>query len=100
MSERELAGVKVGDVIVCVSIVGEICGRLKEIKESSVVLESGRLFIPGRDSSSGGFSPSVGMIVKPLMDVVEVQLGGVVSVCPCHPEIEAAWIEYTTGIIV
>ena len=97
---NEIAGVKVGDVIVASSVLGEICGRLKEIKERSIIVESGRLFVPSGDGANGGFCPSVAMLSKPELDIVELQLAMVLSVTPVHPQIEKGWVEYTSGIIV
>ena len=100
MSKKELVSVEVGDIVVCLTMLGEICGRLKEIKESSVVLTSGRLFVPAAEGGQGGFAPSIGMTVQQEMDLVELQLGLVLSVCPAHEAIAAGWTEITSSIIV
>ena len=101
MSKKELVSVQVGDIVVCLTMLGEICGRLKEIKEGSVVLTSGRLFVPSAEGGQGGgFAPSIGMTVQQEMDLVELQLGLVLSVCPAHEAIAAGWTEITSSIIV
>jgi hypothetical protein len=97
---NEVAGIKVGDVCVAITLVGEIAGRLKEVKDGSVVFADARLFIPSANDQSGGFSSGVSMTGKVNLDLMEINLSSVVAVIPAHPDIEKGWMEMTSGIIV
>jgi hypothetical protein len=89
-----------GEVVVVVSLVGEIVARLKEVKDGSVVLTSPRLFVPAQENNSGGLAPGISMSGKQDLDEAEILFGGVVSVIPAHEQISSAWVEATSGIII
>jgi hypothetical protein len=91
--------VKTGEVVTLVTMMGEVVGRLKQEMDSGYVLESPRLFVPGQDGQ-GGFAPGLSMTGKQDLKEAHLSKHVVLTCIPSHPEIEAGWIEVTSGLIV
>jgi hypothetical protein len=88
-----------GEVVTLVTMMGEVVGRLKEETTSGYVLDSPRLFVPGSEGK-GGFAPGLSMTGKQDLNEAELNKSVVLCIIPSHPEIEAGWIEVTSGLIV
>ena len=91
---------KNGDVVVIVSMMGEIVGRLTGEDDLTVTVSNPRLFVPAREGSAGGFAPGVCMTGKQDLDGVTVNRAVILCVVPCHHDIEAGWVEATSGIVL
>ena len=91
---------KKGEVVSVVSMMGEVVGRLVEETDLSVTLSNPRLFVPAREGSAGGFAPGVCMTGKQDLDGVTVNRAVILCVVPCHHDIEAGWVEATSGIVL
>lgn len=90
---------KNGEVVTLVTMLGEVVGRLKEETDTGYVVESPRLFVPGQDGK-GGFAPGLSMTGKQDLSEALINKHVVLSVIPSHSEIEAGWIEVTSGLII
>jgi hypothetical protein len=91
---------KKGDVVTLVTMMGEVVGRLKEENDSGYVVGSPRLFVPAPDSSAGGFAPGLSMTGKQDLSEAEINKSVVLTVIPTHHDVEAGWLQATTGIVV
>ena len=89
-----------GDVVTVVTMMGEVVGRLKEETSTGYVIESPRLFVPAPDSSAGGFAPGLSMTGKQDLSDATVNKSVVLTVIPTHHDVEAGWIQATSGIVV
>ena len=89
-----------GEVVTLVTMMGEVVGRLKEETEHGYVVDSPRLFVPAPDSSAGGFAPGLSMTGKQNTDQAVINKTVTMTVVPTHHDVEAGWIEITSGIIV
>ena len=89
-----------GEVVTIVSMMGEVVGRLKEETDNAYVVESPRLFVPAPDSSAGGFAPGLSMTGKQNINQASINKAVVLTVLPTHHDVEAGWLQATTGIVV
>ena len=78
----------------------EIVGRVKEETETTVTLESPRMFVPSQqEGGNPGFAPGVSMTGISQPSELEFNKSGVLTLTVPHPEIENAWRQATSGII-
>ena len=91
---------KKGDVVTIVSMMGEVVGRLVEETDLSVTVSNPRLFVPAREGSAGGFAPGVCMTGQQDLEKVSINQTVVLCVVPSHTDIEAGWVEATSGIVL
>ena len=90
----------VGNVVTCVTMLGEIVGRVKEETDTSVTLSSPRLFVPAQDGQEGGFSPGISMTGRINLDEAVLSKHVLLTVVPCHEQVEQGWQQATSGIIL
>ena len=88
-----------GEVVSIVTMMGEIVGRLKEETSTGYVVESPRLFVPG-DQNQGGFAPGVSMTGKQEPNESTINKAVVLTVVQTHPDVEAGWVQATSGIVL
>lgn len=89
-----------GEVRVLVTMMGEICGRVVDETDTSVTLESPRLFVPGQDASGGGFAPGVSMTGATELKEGTFNKSVILTIVPAHEGIEKGWIEMVSGIVL
>jgi hypothetical protein len=99
MEERKDMSMQ-NQVVTVVSMMGELCGRIKDETDTTVTLESPRLFVPGQDASGGGFAPGVSMTGAQDLKTATINKSVILTVIPAHESIVKGWVEYTSGIIV
>jgi len=87
-------------IVTVVTMMGEVVGRVKSEDDTTITLESPRLFVPGQDASGGGFAPGISM--TGVQDVKEATLNKavVLSMIETHKSVADGWVEVTSGIIV
>jgi hypothetical protein len=87
-------------IVTVVTMMGEVVGRVKSEDDTSITLESPRLFVPGQDASGGGFAPGISM--TGVQDTKEATLNKavVLSMIETHKSVADGWVEVTSGIIV
>ena len=90
----------IGNVVTVVTILGEIVGRCKEETDTSVTLESPRLFVPAQSDQSGGFAPGLCMTGKVNLDEAVLNKAVFLTIVPSHDEIEKGWLSATSGIVI
>ena len=88
------------DVVVVVSMMGEVIGRVKEETDTSITLESPRLFVPGQDASGGGFAPGVSMTGAQDLDEATFNKSVILTVIPCHEAVKKGWVEAVSSIVM
>ena len=90
-----------GDVVTLITnMQSEIIGRVKEETDTTVVLESPRLFVPAQqEGMNPGFAPGVCMTGTPEPAELAFNKTAIMTFCVPHPDIEAAWRQATSGII-
>lgn len=87
-----------GEVVVAVTIAGEIVGRLVEKNDTTVTISDPRYFMATQQGA--GFGPSLCMTGKPDLDQVELNTSGVLMVTAVAPEAEKAWRTAVSGLVV
>lgn len=92
--------IQMSEVVTVVTMMGEIIGRVKEETETSVTLESPRLFVPGQDAQGGGFAPGVSMTGAQDLKEATFNKSVVLTVVPCHEAVEKGWVEQTSGLVL
>ena len=88
-----------GNVVTLVTMMGEVVGRLKEETSSGYVLESPRLFVPG-EGNAGGFAPGLSMTGKQEPSEAIINKAVTLTVTQTHPDVEAGWVQATSGIVL
>jgi hypothetical protein len=99
MEERKDMSMQ-NQVVTVVSMMGELCGRIKDETDTTVTLESPRLFVPGQDASGGGFAPGASMTGAQDLKEATFNKSVILTIIPAHESIVKGWVEYTSGIIV
>lgn len=88
------------DVVVVVSMMGEVIGRVKEETDTAITLESPRLFVPGQDAQGGGFAPGVSMTGAQDLDEATFNKSVVLTIIPCHEAVKKGWVEAVSGLVL
>ena len=79
----------------------EIIGRVKEIDDTTVTLESPRLFVPAQqEGGSPGFAPGICMTGITEPSELVFNKSAILTLCVPHPDIASAWQSATSGIIM
>jgi hypothetical protein len=91
-----------GDVVVLItSMQTEIVGRVKDETTTGIILESPRMFVPAQqEGGNPGFAPGVSMTGISEPTELEFNRSCVLTVSVPHPDIEAAWVQATSGIVL
>jgi hypothetical protein len=85
-----------GDVVTVLTISGEFVGKLKEDNDSVVVLEDPRMLV--QNEQGMGFANGVALTGK--NNPSEVAFRSVVFMVKTNDDVESAWRQAVTGIIV
>ena len=88
------------DIVTVVSMMGEIVGRRKEETDTSITLESPRLFVPAQDQQGGGFAPGISMTGEQELKEVTINKSVILAVVKTHETVASGWVSATSGIIV
>ena len=87
-------------VTLITSMQTEIVGRVKEETETTLTLESPRLFVPAqKEGGNPGFAPGVCMTGVSEPSELEFNRSCILTLTAPHKEIESAWVSATSGII-
>lgn len=87
---------KKGDIVVVMTMAGEIIGKLVNDRESGITLEDPRTLIQGQDGV--GFAKGVCMSGK--LDPKIMTINNYVFVTEVNDDFEKAWRQATSGIII
>lgn len=87
-----------GEIVLVVTSVGEIVGKLLSIDAGSVELDSPRMI--GQTQDGIGFAPGLGMFGKPEPKRATIQLAQVVAITEPHQSIADSWRQLVSGIVV
>ena len=88
----------VNDVVTLLTPVGEIVGRFKSQTDTRITLDSPRTFV--QTEQGMGFAPGICMTGKHNIDSAEINKGMVVSMIPSSDEVEKAWMQATSGLVL
>lgn len=86
------------DVVVVVTNMGEVIGRLQKETEDYVVLSMPRLFI--QTGEQAGFVPGVSACGQENPSEGTFFKSSVVTICHAREEIASAWSQQTSGIVL
>lgn len=87
-----------GDVVTLVTHIGEIIGRVVDDTHESIELADPRLFV--NQAEGAGLAPGICMTgIKDPTGAVFYK-GSIVAVVATAPELEKAWQQQTSGIIL
>jgi len=88
----------INQVVVVVTNMGEIVGRVSEETEQYVKLKNPRLFL--QQGEKAGFVPGVSAAGS--VDPTELKFykSMIITICDPNPEIENGWQQQTSGIIL
>ena len=89
-----------GEIVTVVSMMGEVVGRVKEMDDNSVTLESPRLFVPAQDQNGGGFAPGVSMTGEQDLDEGKFNLNVALTVVKTHEAVSKGWVQATSGLVL
>lgn len=87
-----------GEVVTLVTHVGEIIGRVVEDNVDSIELSDPRLFVNQAEGS--GLAPGICMTGVTDPSGAVFYKGSIVAVVATAPELEKAWQQQTSGIIL
>jgi hypothetical protein len=88
------------DIVSVVSMMGEVVGRMKSEDDTSITLESPRLFVPAQDQQGGGFAPGISMTGEQELNEVTINKSVILAVVKTHETVASGWVSATSGIIV
>ena len=88
----------INEIVTLITTVGEIVGRVKDIDDSVVTLESPRLFVHNGDSA--GFAPGISMTGESNPKLVSFSRGSVLAILKSDEQAANAWIQATSGIVL
>lgn len=87
---------KTNDVVTVVAVTGEYVGKLLKMDETGVVLGDPRMITYNEEGM--GFAHGVAMTGN--VNPKEVHILQAVFVTECNPEVEKAWRQATSGIVL
>lgn len=87
-----------GEICTVVTIMGEIVGRIKEIDNAFVTVESPRLFV--NTAEGMGFAPGVCASGEHDAKEISINMHSIVTITKTHAEIERGWVQQTSGIVI
>jgi hypothetical protein len=87
---------KNGDVVTVVTTAGEYVGKLYENQGETVVLKDPRMLVMGET----GMGFARGICMTGVENPAEATFGQIVLMTPTNKEVESAWRQHTSGIIV
>ena len=88
------------EIVTVISMMGEVVGRMKSESDTSVTLDSPRLFVPAQDAQGGGFAPGVSMTGEQELGEVTINKSVILAVVKTHESVASGWVSATSGIIV
>ena len=88
-----------GEVVTVLTMMGEVIGRLKEETSTGYVIDNPRLFVPG-DQNQGGFAPGLSMTGSQEPSEATINKTVTLTVLKTHPDVEAGWVQATSGIVI
>jgi len=86
----------VGDVVTALTVAGEFVGKLAKTNSSSVVLDDPRMLVNHQD----GMGFAHGVCITGEQNPKRIELYSVVLVTKTNQEIEDAWREATSGLVM
>jgi len=87
---------KKGDIVVAMTMAGEIIGRYVNEKDGAITLENPRTLV----QSEQGMGFAKGICVTGKLDPKIATIANYVFVTEVNAEIESAWRQATSGLIV
>jgi hypothetical protein len=87
---------KKGDVVVAVTMSGEIIGKYVNEKDGAITLEDPRTLL--HDNQGLGFAK--GICVSGKLEPKIVTISNYVFLTEVNPEIERAWRQTTSGLVI
>jgi hypothetical protein len=87
---------KKGDIVVVMTMAGEIIGKLVNDRESGITLEDPRTLIQGE----GGVGFAKGVCMSGKLDPKIMTINNYVFVTEVNDDFEKAWRQATSGIII
>ena len=87
---------KKGDVVVAMTMAGEIVGKYVRESESGITLEEPRTLIQGEQ----GMGFAKGLCMSGKLDPKIATISNYVFVTECSDEFEKAWRQATSGLII
>lgn len=85
------------EVVVVVTNMGEVVGRLKAEDDSVVIISDPRLFIQQGDQA--GFAPGVSAAGEQNPKELRFNKSMIITICVARQEIADGWRQQTSGII-
>jgi hypothetical protein len=89
----------INDVVVIVCTAGEIVGRLVAQHENEIILKSPRMIGPVENGQLGLY-PGVCLSGRPDPDEISFNTSSILFVSPVSDEIEKAWVQATSSIVL
>lgn len=89
---------KKGDVVAVVNMAGEYVGRLKDEGAEKLILANPRMVVNGEHGL--GFAHGICVTGEHNPNTVAFYTAGIVFVTPVNAEIEKAYVQATSGIII
>jgi hypothetical protein len=89
-----------GEIVTVVSMMGEVVGRMKDLGDTTVTLESPRLFVPAQDQNGGGFAPGLSMTGEQDLNEATLNLSVVLAIVPTHEAVAKGWVSATSGLVL
>lgn len=86
------------EVVVLVTVMGEIVGRLKSNSGDHVVLKNPRLFI--HNGEQAGFVPGVSTSGEENPDELVFFKNAILTITKANKNVSDGWIQQTSGIIL
>jgi len=89
---------KKGTVVSLVTLTGEFVGKFEEETDASIVIKDPRMLVHGEQGM--GFAHGVCATGKANVDSVSFYTGGTVFMTETNEDVEKAYIQATSGIVV
>ena len=87
---------KKGDVVVAMTMAGEIVGKYVHEKDGAITLEEPRTLIQGQE----GVGFAKGLCMSGKLDPKIATINNYVFVTECNEDFEKAWRQATSGLII
>tara|TARA_R110000744_G_scaffold2827_3_gene11245 strand:+ start:375 stop:665 length:291 start_codon:yes stop_codon:yes gene_type:complete len=90
---------KQGDLVTVLTNAGEFIGRLDSDDEKGVTLSNPKMIVNTPEGKMG-FARGVCLTGVENTKIVQFRSGGIVLVTPCNPDINKAYTEVVSGIVI
>lgn len=87
---------KKGDIVVAMTMAGEIVGKYVHEKDGAITLEEPRTLIQGQE----GVGFAKGLCMSGKLDPKIATINNYVFVTECNEDFEKAWRQATSGLII